>query len=402
MGADTSYLTKIDPDSGNYRHRIYKCLRKHFTNTKKPNSPHKFGQTEKVNPFMEVRVLALDGSSAAITVNPTMSVMDLKQRIALVQRIEPAMHLVFAGNLLSDTDQVGDTGLFDGCLIQVVPIQDSIIVMVITPLRDSPLTMSASRTDSASLLKMRIAQELSIDPDSLKLVCQGRVLEGELSLAYFGVMSGSTIRIVVKHTISRATPSKLIDTLYRKVSELLSAPPKKSAAILDDISQLIENNVLQAYAKVDSDARHLVDDALMILESADIPIVWDASETVAAMNDLTMTIFEETSEGMRLLEDLLLTEPTEKPLLEFPTTIPFDRKISDTPLPTWWCNGRRIVDRIEDTKRISVKDRYRREIRALKKLGINDESAILTALKETSGNLPMAARILVKNSERKV
>ena len=358
-------------------------------------------QIQKVNQQMQVEVLTPGGVPASVSISPDACVSDLKTKAAFALEIGAQVHLAFAGRVLADSDRIADAGITNGSRIYAVPIPSRVTLKVIAKGREKPVEIEVFRSDTAFSLQLLVAHELQAHPEKVTLVWNGRVLEGEFSIDHYGVPDGAVVRAVVRTVASKPSPTRLIDALYQKVSQLLSAPPRRCNVILEEISQLIENSVLQAYANVDSDARHLVDDALMILESAEIPMAYDASETVAAMNDLTMTLFEETLEGMRVLQDLLLTDTSEKPILEFPTTIPFERQISETPLPTWWCNGCPLTLG-EEARRVSAQVRYRREIMALKKLGIKDESEILRALKETSGNLPLAARLLVRKTEHKI
>jgi hypothetical protein len=107
---------------------------------------------------------------------------------------------------------------------------------------------------------------------------------------------------------------------------------------------------------------------------------------------------EDSVTGMKTLQEFFLSDNNVQ-MLQFPLETKYERCISEEPLPAWWNPFERGVVFFDDRK-LRMKDRFRREITALKRLGFNDEAVILMALKQSAGNVPQAARILIGRETR--
>jgi hypothetical protein len=181
------------------------------------------------------------------------------------------------------------------------------------------------------------------------------------------------------------------------IARFVSAPATKQRRLAPDVANLISNPVLEAFASIDPGARLIVEDARLLVESAESADTAQMSQALATVNDQVMTAFEATPAGMRLLWETVEQENSKRTRpapAQIPTKIDFETSIAEEPLPIWWSTWE---ERDHGWRSCTAKGQFSREIRALKRMGFDDESVILRALKETSGNVQRAAKLLMGN-----
>ena len=354
-------------------------------------------------------VAIFDGREEEVIFPLGETVEHYKQEIRKVfPEIESDFMVIFAGNVLKDSITLHEAGVKENSRLRVFyrksknaqkSTTNEIDVEVInTAIKPFFLTMKTD--DTVFNLRQKISEQIGLTPELLTIVFNGQVLLDDISLGFYKISNKSKIFFTLKKVVvdKKPRPSHLIDQLYKLVSTLLTKPKSKHDTIMLEISELIENPILQAFARLDRDTQQMIDDALMILES--IPsYAYSNYESIAAMNDMTMTQYETTAEGMRALEEAMLNDDDEEyssiddGIFDLPTVITPSRKISNKPLPTCWAFDNSSF--FSSSASIQpLREVFARQIRALKKLGFNDEPTILKVLNETAGNVPKAAQIL--------
>jgi hypothetical protein len=86
-----------------------------------------------------------------------------------------------------------------------------------------------------------------------------------------------------------------------------------------------------------------------------------------------------------------------RPVDDTPMNAGGERRISEHPLPVWWKLDVERIARCQRERQGPMKARFSRQIGVLKRMGFGDESVILTALTEAAGNVPRAAKLLMRN-----
>lgn len=319
--------------------------------------------------------------------------------------IDPEMRLVFQGRVLTNSQRISDLSISKESKIYVISDPLHFSVKVIKPSGEEHVCSAAKYISTEDFIS-DISVKLDLPLDYIAFVHSGQVIGGKFSLCHWGITKGSILRAVPikKKTMTGPRPAQLIDELYRLVSKILTASGAAQKAILTSISSILEDKKLQAYAKLDREVKQQLDDVLMILDSAELQNTSKTDHVIAAINDLTITQFEESREGMKILEEVFLkTDEVAHMASLAKTKTDYKSKISKDPLPIWWNSSSPAdgpVNVLDAERKMTMQQRFRREISALKKMGFSDETGILMALKQTSGNVPQAARILMKNVPR--
>jgi hypothetical protein len=121
---------------------------------------------------------------------------------------------------------------------------------------------------------------------------------------------------------------------------------------------------------------------------------------LAAINDIATIQLEATSSGMRYLLEEERKKREKKVAQASGTVWEYERQISEDPLPVWWVTGKGSTA-LAPEGHLSMREKFSREIRVLKRMGFEDETVIITALKETAGNVSQAAKLLMRNVSSK-
>jgi hypothetical protein len=167
-----------------------------------------------------------------------------------------------------------------------------------------------------------------------------------------------------------------------------------------EITGLLDDPVLHSYARICPEVKAIVDDARIFLDSVEPPLSAELNRTIACLNDQTMTQFETTAAGMRSLRDVLMKDVGPRTVPLAPVHLDFEPRITEEPLPVWWSPRLAEAGRVRRHTRdrqVPMRERWSNEIRALKRMGFGDESVILRALKETSGNVQRASELLKRH-----
>jgi hypothetical protein len=327
---------------------------------------------------------------------------DLRGLISARHHFSPGVRIVHRGRVLPSDATLALSGVSAGALLVVVPSCSCASLRIrlpagFPPFSTPPLPLTAPVSDVRALA----AQRLALPPARLHLVHRGRLLEDPFSLAFYGIADGSTVYAVsVKRSPAGAgRPSALLQALREKMAAFVSAPPAAQGGLAAAITELLETPVLQAYARVDADARTATDDAVLLLGGADAGALPKHTAVIALVNDRLTTNYEATRAGRRMLREAMLAPVARAASAVAPARLDFESRISEEPVPVWWSVAVRHFEygRQAGVRSPSIRERFSREVRLLMRMGFSDEVVILIALKETSGNVPEAARLLMRN-----
>jgi hypothetical protein len=309
-----------------------------------------------------------------------------------------APRLVHRGRLLESGSTLELCGVPNGAFIVAIPPRSEITLRIIAG-SSPPFSLSTGLHSSVSDLRSAVADRLSLHADQIRLIFSGSVLEDVYSLSYYKLLNGSVVYVLMskRGTQNRPRASELIEDVRTKVSRFISASPAQRRRLASDLAHLIENPVLRAFVRIDVSAKLVVDDVGLLLDAAENPLTGELSAIAAAINDRTIAQYEATSVGLRQLRDS--APKAAAPREAAPLRLDYAAEISEDPLPVWW-NARAVDPELVERSREKlgpIKERFSREVRALKRMGFMDEAVILMALKETSGNVQRAVKLLLKN-----
>jgi hypothetical protein len=332
----------------------------------------------------------------ALDISLSASVATLKSMISARHHFDPGVRLVFNGRLLNSLSTLTLSGITTGSLIVAIPPKSEATLRII-PWTASPFDLPVHLVSSVTSLRESVALHLGLLPDQINLVHNGRILEDNYSLSNYELFDKSAVYVAKCSIPARANPSQLIATLRNMISRFVAASSTQQRRLAVELADLISNPVLTAFAPIDPNANLIIDDAKLLLESAESSDNAQMSQALAAVNDQMMTAFEVTASGMRLLWETVEKENRKRerqPPAQAPTRTDFEPSIAEKPLPIWWSPW---TDGNRAGRSRTSNEKFSREIRALKRMGFDDESVILMALKETSGNVKRAAKLLMGN-----
>jgi hypothetical protein len=331
-----------------------------------------------------------------LDISLTTSIATLKSMVTARHHFDPGLRLVFDGRLLDSSSTLALSGITTGSLIVAIAPKTEVTLRII-PKSGMPFNFHVTLVTTVADLRSGVADCLSLRPDQLNMVHNGRVLEDGYSLGNYELFDNSAVYVVKCSTPARANPSQQIAGLRAMIARFVSAPAAQQRRLASEVADLISNPVLEAFARIDPGARLIVDDARLLVESAESADTAQMSQALAAVNDQMMTAFEATPAGMRLLWETVETENrkrTRPAAATIATRIAFEHCIAEEPLPIWWSTW---AEGDRAWRSCTAQEQFSREIRALKRMGFDDESVILRALKETSGNVQRAAKLLMGN-----
>jgi hypothetical protein len=349
--------------------------------------------------------IRFQSESYTLELRLTTTVSSLKTLVSKRHNLYPVPRLIFKGAVLPSNSTLALCGVSSGSLIVVVPSKLESTLQIITalcPSFDIPVVL----TSSVLNLRIALGARVSLPPDQITLVHSGRVMLDGYCLGDYDIGDRSTVRVVrVRRLLfSRPRPSQLAQELRKAISRYGSAKPSHQRRLALEISQLLNNPALLSYARFDQVARLVVDDARLLLQVAEHPVSYHLNGAVATMEDQTITVFEATVPGFRVLWDAASRECAKRAgalsasVSKKPEPEP---SISEDPLPIWWSTCDPVKERF--TKMdfgpewySPMKERFSREVRVLKKMGFADESVILMALEETCGNIQRAVKLLMR------
>ncbi|KAH0785560.1 Ubiquitin family protein [Histomonas meleagridis] len=206
--------------------------------------------------------------------------------------------------------------------------------------RDSSIcSLTVSGQAMTLELKEILAKKIKIPEDHINLIFNGKILTDEISLGHYGIKDGSIIYVVVSQPKKkRVKPSELYESLCRSLYKLLFSFNPKNDELLDEIIELLDKPMLQAYSRINPESQMLMKEALLIVSNFKEIGFSCIVNTIAQLNDFTISKLEQTAEGIETLKDLFGVDSVQEEFdfIVLPTNIDYEPSISEEPLPNPW------------------------------------------------------------------
>jgi hypothetical protein len=334
----------------------------------------------------------------SLDIDIALPVRELKPFLSSSLGLSPAIALLYRGDILRADAHLSSASFAAYDTLVVSPLPPVLSLTVLSG--EVALALDVDVLSSISNLRTSIACSLSLRQDEFRLVSNGQVLCDEFSVCYYDILNHSIVRVVpVKPPAhEKVRPLALVDALQVRINEYRMARGLRQAEIATELSDILNNPVLQSYARINHSAKEVIDDALSIIELSQSPSVSKTDFLMAAMSDIMLNQTEFTREGLPLLSrgDSRAESLTRVDLI---ARLDYEPSISETPLPICWAHERERLHL--DPRRLPMKDLFAKQVRVLKRMGFADEAAIQMALRETAGNVNRAAKFLMRTGNRR-
>ena len=312
------------------------------------------------------------------------SVSAVKSKIAVSLGIpEFRQILVFDGNVLTNTQSLASIGITNGSTIFLVEVPSNFRIEVRGPQGATFLNVSATQT--VADLKKQLEIESNVAADAQVLVGAGKVLSDELTLAHYGIRPGIPLFLRIRRQEKSTKLTSLNDHLFDLMNDFITVNEGRRSEISNEIAEIVQNPQLIAYAKIHLGAAKLVDEARFMLEEYQAMSSERLDRAIAGVQDLMMMQFEACANGAYLLREALERDDSDEEEVVQQTKTDYEGGISAEELPTCWG----LFDRYEQGEK-----EFARQISVLKKMGFRDENVMKKALREASGNVPQAAKLI--------
>ncbi|OHT00495.1 ubiquitin 1 [Tritrichomonas foetus] len=208
--------------------------------------------------------------------------------------------------------------------------------------------VSISLFQSTIELKKKIEENNNIPLAEQRLIFLGKLLSDDFSLAYYGIRDKSVIFLIAKKAQSppRQTPSRQILRLTQLIEQYYNSKLNDYQEVLTEITEIIQNPMVKAAARINSEFQLKIEEAHEILQTAEHPISTKNVMFIAKAHDMTLTHFESTPDGFRFLQSLIKDEESLSAHSSFqiPTNLCYQTELSNKPLPQCWnrprnCHG---------------------------------------------------------------
>jgi hypothetical protein len=232
-------------------------------------------------------------------------------------------------------------------------------------------------------------------PDQFNLVSCGQLLLDDLSLCYYDIMDKSDVYVVPIRALTSITvkPLELVAGLRGYVREYAVSRGSRQVSIAAVIFEMIYNPILQSFARIDQDAKQAIDDALLVVDFRQTPTISNHFSVGASITDLILNRLEASRSGMTFIPKGCL-QSSQSNVADLPSSIDYVPSITEEPLPVLWTQKQNSVS--PDRRRLRISETFAKQIRVLKRMGFADEAAIQVALRESAGNVPRAAKFLMR------
>lgn len=314
----------------------------------------------------------------------TDSVSAVKSKIALSAGIpEFRQILVFDGKVLANTQSLASIGITNGSKVFLVEVPSNFRIEVRGPHGVTFLDVSATQT--VADLKKQIEIEASVAADAQLLVGAGQILSDELTLAHYGIRPGVPLFLRIRRQEKNTRLTSLIDHLFDLMNDFITVSEGRQSEISNEIAEIVQNPQLIAYAKIHLGAAKLVDEARFMLEEYQAMSSERLDRAIAGVQDLMMLQFEACANGAYVMREALESDDSDEEEVVQQTKTDYEGGVSTEELPTCWG----MFDRYEQGEK-----EFARQISVLKKMGFRDETLMKKALREASGNVPQAAKLI--------
>lgn len=299
----------------------------------------------------------------------------------------------------------------------------------IKSLDNESFIVDISPSDTVMDLKERIAFQAGLKPAEFTLVYHGEILVDELSLNYYGIVYDTTVYLSMNKTQNKVgkKPQLLFQKLKRLVPMFNEASKKDYYRLYSEIKEIIENPLLIGFSRLDSDIYDYIMDVRELLDNSSRPSSGKTEMFLARSTDIALNQFDSSIEGLRILQSIMSDDysdeeiqvnyvdadvPT-KPMTK-PLTIPKSSSKSffqSIGVRTTFNGFHRVSMNSQSFKKhispkteheciepVDLREKFAKQVDALKNMGFEDEKTILQALGEANGNVQKAYQLLQHKS----
>lgn len=208
----------------------------------------------KVN-AMSINIRDLTNNSTEFTVEPTDTVLQLKQQIQSIISIELDEILLLKNGyqLDDDTLTMSECGIQNNTTLDILyslPISNNEFYVVMPD--ETTVTIDLMLVTTVMQLKQKVSTEKSIDVDKQILTFGGRTMDNSRNIADYGVVSGSRIQLTILYDVTIKTNEHAtinVDKALAKKDEVVSLniTPHTGYRVktINIINKLNDNNITQ-------------------------------------------------------------------------------------------------------------------------------------------------------------
>lgn len=234
-------------------------------------------------------------------------------------------------------------------------------------------------------VKKMLELKLDILADTQVLALNGLVLQDELTLSHYNIRPNTTLFLSMKKART-ARLMCLIDQLFDVMNDFITASEHRRSTLADEISKLVENPQIASYARIHTGTAKLIAEAKFMLEEHHFMSSERFDHAIAVLQDRSITQFEACATIAEMMQEAMNIDSSEdEDLFPQSTVVQPATAIPAGPLPTCWGMFQQYEAREKE---------FAQQISVLKKMGFRDETVMNRALREASGNVPQAAKLI--------
>jgi hypothetical protein len=278
-------------------------------------------------------------------------------------------------------------------VIQPRDVSVSVFALIVRFANHSFL-IEADPYSSVSDLRASVASGLALPPEQFHLVSAGQILQDFFTLSYHNLIHRATVYVVPLKERPKAQPSALLESLRQLAKAYTGC--HRPREIAHEISELINNPILQSLSRIDAKAKQAIDEAYLLVDLTQSRATRTREAAIAALNDTHLAQLDGSREGRSLFQqELSRKQDPEFTRIDSPVNLNYIPAIAERAVPVWW-----IAEKINVRK--TFRENFSEQVRILKRMGFDDEAVILLALRETSGNVPRAAKYLIRTGHHRI
>jgi hypothetical protein len=337
-------------------------------------------------------------SSWQLNVDISLSVRVLKPILSALLHISPAMLVLHRGEILRGDAPLFQSNVITDDILLVLPLPSTLSLTI--RFGDDSANLEVDPLGSIDDLYTAIGTHFSVQPEQFAVIAHGQLLCYGFSVAYYDIPNHSILYSVGVKSAARirANPVGLVEVLRHSVHDYALSRGPSQVAIANEIRDLIHNPILQSYARIDPEAKQLIDDAVMVVGYDRSRSNSCSDSVVAAMNDLILNQLELSKGGISFMEKGYRRSQNAPFIqIDLPANVDYTAAISEEELPIWWTEEPSSAD----SKKLHGTETFSKQLRVLKRMGFADEAVILMALRETAGNVPRAAKFLMRTGNHR-
>ena len=247
------------------------------------------------------------------------------------------------------------------------------------------VALNVSPIHTVREVKKMLEFKLDILADTQILALNGLVLQDELTLSHYNIRPNTTLFLIIKKART-ARLMCLIDQLFDVMNDFITASEHRRSTLADEISKLVENPQIASYARIHKGTAKLIAEAKFMLEEHHFMSSERFDHAIAVLQDRSITQFEACATVAEMMQEAMNSDSSEdEDLFPQSTIIQPATAIPTGPLPTCWGMFQQYEAREKE---------FAQQISVLKKMGFRDETIMNRALREASGNVPQAAKLI--------